>query len=158
MIKLYKKEGDKLLYAESWVDENIATVHTGTAGETGECYEEDCQNAKLYLKAFKEKYEKLGYGAIPDNDMYWITVKWETFSQTPDEAEEERIARVYDELNEAFGWLGLGYADGFDVTEENGRFYICVYALSVDKDLGRETAQNCVPLENGFTVECSKFL
>ena len=157
MIKLYKKTGDKLLYAESWVDESIATVHTGTVGEVGECYEEDCQNAKKYLKAFKESYEKQGYVIIPDNEMYWVTLRWEIASKEPSKEEEECIAAVCDELNEAFGWLGLGYADGFDIAEEKGKYYAEVYALSVDKELGMEAAKNAVSLETAFEIAGSAF-
>ncbi|MBO5560606.1 MAG: hypothetical protein J6A07_03015 [Firmicutes bacterium] len=157
MIKLYKQTADGLLYAESWVDDDFATVHTGVVGDIGECYEEDCENAKRYLKKFKEEYESRGYRVIPDSEMYWICVKWQTESGELDNAEEERLNTAYDSLNEAFGWFGLGYADGFETSEENGGLYITLYALSVDRELGIETARNSTELYTDFTVTAEKF-
>lgn len=157
MIKLHKKDGDLLYYAESWVEDGIATVHTGTAGTVGECYEEDCANAKNYLKAFKAEYEKNGYRVIPDSEMFWICIKWEVAAPELDEAEEERLTAAYDSLNEAFGWFGLGYADGFEVTEEGGKYFVTLYVLSADKELGIETAKNSIELDKEFKVSAEEF-
>lgn len=154
MIKLYKMIENQFNYAECWVDDDIATVHTGIAGTTGECYEEDCFDEKAYLKAFEQKYTRLGYSAIPDEKMYWITVKWQIDSLNLTNEDEQTLNIAYDSLNEAFGWLGIGYVDGFDVgREKDGKFYITLFCLSIDKALGEETARHSVELKNDFVVD-----
>ena len=157
MIKLYKNTNEGLYYAECWVDDDMATVHLGQAGTVGECWEEECGNAKQFLKSFKQKYESEGYAAIPDNKMYWINITWEIASENLTPEDEEKIAAVYDSINEAFGWLGLGYADGFDTGENNGKFYVTLYALSVDKELGISAAGQNAGIDGKFEVKAEKF-
>ena len=158
MIKLYKKEADKLLYAECWVDDSIATVHTGTVGTVGECYEEDCENAKKYLKAFKSEYEEHGYHVLPESEMFWINIKWQAENGELDANEEARLSIAYDSINEAFGWLGLGHADGFETEKADGKLYITLFALSADKELGIETAKSSIELETEFEVSADDFI
>ena len=157
MIKLYKKTDEGLQYAECWVDDDMATVHIGQVGTVGECWEEECGNAKLFLKKFKQQYESEGYAAVPDNKMYWINITWEVPSENLSAEDEEKIAAVYDSVNEAFGWLGLGYADGFDTGENNGKYFVTLYALSVDKELGINAAKENAGLECEFEVTSEKF-
>ncbi len=157
MIKLYKHESNAFYYAECWVENGLATVHTGIVGTVGECFEEDCPNAKSYLKAFKSRYEAQGYRVIPDKEMYWITVCWEIASAEPDKAEEDIITAVYDDINEAFGWLGLGYADGFEVENKNDGYFVKLYALSVDRTLGEEAAKNAVDIDKDFIIDSHAF-
>ncbi len=157
MIKLYKKTDEGLCYAECWVDDDMATVHLGTVGTIGECWEEECGNAKQFLKNFKQKYESDGYAAIPDNKMYWINITWEIPSESLAPEDEENIAAVYDSINEAFGWLGLGYADGFDTGENNGKYYVTLYALSVDRELGIVAAKQNAGIEDKFEVTAENF-
>ena len=157
MIKLYKNTQDGLCYAECWVDDDMATIHIGQAGTVGECWEEECQNAKLFLKNFKQQYEAQGYASIPDNKMYWINITWEIGSENLSPEDEGKIAEVYDSINEAFGWLGLGYADGFDTGENNGKYYVTLYALSVDKELGISAARQNAGIDGEFEVKAEKF-
>ncbi|MBR6401095.1 MAG: hypothetical protein IKS17_07745 [Firmicutes bacterium] len=157
MIKLYKNTDEGLCYAECWVDDDMATVHIGQVGTSGECWEEECANAKLFLKKFKQRYESEGYAAVPDSEMYWINITWQVSGGELTPADEEKIAAVYDNINEAFGWLGLGYADGFDTGENNGRYFVTLYALSVDKALGVTAARENAGIEGEFEVTAEKF-
>ncbi len=157
MIKLYKNTDDGLCYAECWVDDDMATVHLGAVGSMGECWEEECGNAKIFLKKFKAKYEAEGYTSIPDSQMCWIKVSWETENETLSPEDEARIEKAYDSLNEAFGWTGLGYADGFDTNEKDGRYFVTLYALSVDRELGIAVAKNSTELDKKFKVEAEDF-
>ena len=157
MIKLYKNTDEGLCYAECWVDDDMATVHLGPVGTIGECWEEECASAKLFLKKFKQDYESKGYAAIPDSKMYWINISWEIASAELSPEDEEKIAAAYDNINESFGWTGLGYADGFDTAEKDGKFYVTLYALSVDKELGISVARGSAGIEGSFDVTAAKF-
>ena len=157
MIKLYKNTDDGLCYAECWVDDDMATIHLGPVGSIGECWEEECGNAKLFLKKFKAEYEAEGYAAVADEKMYWIKITWAVSAEKLSPEEEETLAQVYDNINEAFGWMGLGYADGFDTGKNGDDHFVTLYALSVDKELGITAAKDAAGLDTKFKVTAEAF-
>lgn len=139
MIKLYKKDGDELLYAESWVWDNEATVHTGIVGQTGDSTREPCLDEEAFLARFAQQYAEQGYTEIPVEDMYWIVAQWPVKTQTGDEADLQKMDAVTDILNEALGWTGLGAVDGFDIGQTlspDRKPALGVYSLVVDEALG----------------------
>jgi hypothetical protein len=56
MLKLYKTEAETIYYAECWVNDGVATVHTGVVGDMGQKKEQPCENEDTFMNDFLHKY------------------------------------------------------------------------------------------------------
>ena len=152
MLKMYKKNGGYIEYAECWVDNGIAVLHTGTVGDEGKTVETpDIGDAEEHERGIGKQYGQKGYAEWPQDQLYWVV------AQIPVESVETgiRLVRpIEDELNNDLGWLGLGHVDGNDIglSTEPGtqKFVINFFTLVVDKDKG------CLAVRRTMQEKCGQ--
>jgi len=146
MLKLYRKNGEGIEYAECWVDGGVAVLHTGAIGDEGRTVETpDVGDAAEYEKGIANQFGRQGYAEWPQDQLYWVV------AQIPAASVEEGIHLVRpieDELNHDLGWLGLGHVDGNDIglSTEPGeeKFVINFFTLVVDREEGCRAIQRTI--------------
>lgn len=141
MPKLYRFDGDKKEYWETWENENGSyTVHWGKLGTTG--------NTKTIkpslLKRAKAKIQKEMDKTISNNfrqidleDHYILLIEFPVDSMGTKEDVEKRH-RLQDRMDETLGWTGLGHCDGGSIG--SGTMEVCNFV--VDFELAKEVIEN----------------
>ncbi len=155
MIKLYKKQNDKLEYCEYWLnnEEGLIYLHRGIVGERGSYVTEPCKNEEKYKKEFIRKYEKQGYEEIPDENMFCIVAQYYFRSELDRSSVETLYNYISGILNEELGWTGLGEVDGYDFgkstnPQEDG-YCLNIYSIVVDDKLAKKLLYKVLPKEYG---------
>ncbi|MDR2410745.1 MAG: hypothetical protein LBE13_21905 [Bacteroidales bacterium] len=113
---MYKKKGDKILYAECWNNNGILFEHLGIIGDKGETIKSKCKNERKAYKSFIKKYMAQGYNEIKHEEMFWIVLQWPMDENCGNLLKLKDI--VVGTLNEELGWRGLGEIDGYDIGEQ----------------------------------------
>ena len=134
MIKLYKKDGDRLLYWETWEDGGKHTMHWGVVGDEGET---QALRSGMFRKADKAVAEEMarhrqeGYAEIDDEDLQSVVVQYrtETWGDLDDLDKRHGLEEL---LNDHLGWTGLGRCDGGSIG--SGTMEVC--CLVVDARIG----------------------
>ena len=130
MRKLYKRDGERLLYWETWDDDGKHIMHWGEAGDEGET---QALRSGLFRDADKSVAEEMarrereGYAEIDEDDQQAVFIQYraETRGDLEDPAKRQAMQ---DLLDEALGWTGLGHCDGGAIGSET----INVCCLVVD--------------------------
>ena len=134
MRKLYKKDGERLLYWETWDDDGKHIMHWGVVGDEGET---QAVRSGLFRDAEKTVAEEMarreqeGYAEIDEEDLLTVTVQYwigSLESAQDIEAHLERRYEIQDLMDNALGWTGLGHCDGGQI----GRGTMEVCCLVVD--------------------------
>jgi hypothetical protein len=134
-MKLYKREGDHLLYWEAWDCEGRATFHSGEIGHRGSTERiapAAGQSVESIIEAGAAVARQRGYEPFGRDGMRHVILSCPT---GPDWTADEvmGVARYLEHLcNESLGWTGLGHCDG----PYYGRGVVGVYSLVVDEELG----------------------
>ncbi|MDJ0946528.1 MAG: hypothetical protein QNJ30_24015 [Kiloniellales bacterium] len=129
MRKLYKKDGEDLLYWETWDDDGKHIMHWGTVGDEGET---QAVRSGLFRDAEKTVAEEMarreqdGYAEIDEEDLQTVIVEyrigtWEREEEV--EAHLERRYEIQDLMDNALGWTGLGHCDGGSIG--SGTMEVC---------------------------------
>ena len=114
MRKLYKRDGERLLYWETWDDDGKFIMHWGVVGDEGET---QTVRSGLFRDAEKTVAEEMarreqeGYAEISDEDLQTVLIQYRTASWGDLEDLEKRQA-IQDLMDNALGWTGLGHCDG----------------------------------------------
>ena len=159
MVKLYRRDTDKILYAECWPDgEEVydhIVVHTGVVGDAGEVEHEafsgTVDDYRAFLMDFRMKYGQLRYDEWPPEDMTWIAIQFpaapvdmnrDGFEAAPEDMALRDLATEL--LNEALGWTGLGAVDGWEIGRTYGdptKFVLNLFCPVVDGSMGLQVVQ-----------------
>ena len=130
MRKLYKRDGERLLYWETWDDDGKHIMHWGEAGDEGET---QALRSGLFRDAEKSVAEEMarrereGYAEIDEDDLQAVFIQYRAETWGDLEDPEKRQA-IQDLLDDALGWTGLGHCDGGTIGSET----INVCCLVVD--------------------------
>lgn len=140
MLKLYKNESNQTLsYAEYWITNETAVIHTGKAGKIGTIEEVPVSDASEFENSFIKKYSAEGYYKIPEQECFWIVVQFPVKSLTGNKRDSWLKDKVCEVLDEELGWKGLGHVDGFDIgltMNPKKQFALNIYCIAVDEVLG----------------------
>ena len=146
MLKLYKKEGDSLLYWEAWVHEGTLTVHSGTVGQVGEERQQPVPPDEDPDMAIAEAAGPLvdaGYDEPDPDAMQTLVVQYTVEGKGTGHDVEKRVA-VEELLTDAFGWTGNGEVEGGELKDQRLR----VYCRVMDPDAGVRTAVEALDSED----------
>ena len=130
MRKLYKRDGERLLYWETWDDDGKHIMHWGEAGDEGET---QALRSGLFRDAEKSVAEEMarrereGYAEIDEEDLQAVFIQYRAETWGDLEDPEKRQA-MQDLMDDALGWTGLGHCDGGSI----GNKTINVCCLVVD--------------------------
>jgi hypothetical protein len=155
MLRLYKTDDEGFFYAECWVDDNIATIHTGAVGDMGESKEISCNNESLFLDEFCQEYQAQGYDRWPDQERYWVVLQWPMKTLHSNAhwcSMRDRASRILDDW---LGWTGLGHVDGFDMGRTSNpkeEFVLNIFCLVVNSDLAIKYIVDTLPTQ----LDCSR--
>jgi hypothetical protein len=134
-VKLYKRDGDRLLYWEAWDCEGRATFHSGEIGHRGSTERIEPaadQSVESVIQTEATETRQRGYEPFDREGMKQVILSCPT---GPDwtSHDEMCVARyLADMCDESLGWTGLGHCDGpFFI-----RGAVGVYSLVVDQELG----------------------
>ena len=125
MIKLYKQDGARLLYWETWDDDGKHVMHWGSVGEEGETQAVRSGMFRDAEKAVAEEMERRrrdGYAEIDDDDLQVVVVQYRT-ETWGSEADLERRHEIENLMDNQLGWTGLGHCDGGSIG--SGSIEIC---------------------------------
>ena len=133
MRKLYKRDGERLLYWETWDDDGKFIMHWGVVGDEGET---QAVRSGLFRDAEKTvaeemaRREQAGYAEIDEDDLQTVLIQYRTATWGDPEDPEKRQA-MQDLLDNALGLTGLGHCDGGTIGSET----INVCCLVVDAQI-----------------------
>ena len=125
MRKLYKKDGERLLYWETWDDDGKHIMHWGVVGDEGET---QAVRSGMFRKADTTVAEEMarreqeGYAEIDDEDLQTVIVQYRT-ETWGDLDDLEKRHGLEDLLNNQLSWVGLGHCDGGDIG--SGTINVC---------------------------------
>ncbi len=133
MRKLYKRDGERLLYWETWDDDGKHIMHWGEAGDEGET---QALRSGLFRDAEKSVAEEMarrereGYAEIDEEELQAVFIQYRAEAWGDLEDPEKRQA-MQDLMDDALGWTGLGHCDGGTIGSET----INICCLVVDAKL-----------------------
>ena len=133
MRKLYKKDGERLLYWETWDDDGKHTMHWGVVGDEGET---QALRSGLFRDAGKTVAEEMarreeeGYAEIDEEDLQTVLVQYRTETWGSEE-DLERRHEIEELMDNQLGWTGLGHCDGGSIG--SGTMEVC--CLVVDAEI-----------------------
>jgi hypothetical protein len=136
LLKLYKRDGDTMLYWEAWDENDDIVVHFGELGQMGETTTiplPEFEPPETAIIRQAEEARAAGFAEIEHEDLFELVVQYPVKDMgTPDDV--EFAAQVEDLLNDVLGWTGLGHCDGHDIGSDT----LNVYAYVVDPNLALE--------------------
>lgn len=163
MIKLYKQDGDRLLYWETWEDGSKHIMHWGAVGDEGETQSIRSgmfRNARKTVAEEMERRRREGYEEFDAYALQTVLIQYRT--ETWGDLEDlDRRHEIEDLMNDRLGWHGLGHCDGGDIG--SGTINVCCLVVDariaaqvmvkVLEEAGQlEGAVIAQELEEGFEV------
>ncbi|NVJ04114.1 hypothetical protein HUW63_02495 [Myxococcus sp. AM001] len=146
VLKLYKKEGNRLRYWEAWVHDGALTVHQGLVGETGEDHQLPLppdDDPDLVIAEAAGPLVDQGYDEPDATAMMTLIVQYTVEGKGTGHDVEKRVA-VEELLTDALGWTGNGEVEGGELQEQQLR----VYCRVMDADAGVRTAVEALDAED----------
>ncbi|MFE0508054.1 WGR domain-containing protein [Peribacillus butanolivorans] len=135
MIKLIKKDDNKLLYWEVWEDKKTLTIHYGSVGDTGETEEMKIslfKKAEKVMETLAEEKLNEGYEHLDEDELTELVVQ-HSYEENQMQEALERRHMVEDLMNECLGWTGNGFSDGGDIG--SGTANVFNYVIDVEEAL-----------------------
>jgi hypothetical protein len=133
LLKLYKRDKDKISYWEAWDEEAELTIHFGDVGDVGETTTVSLAEFEPPDSAIEEHAKDArdaGFSEIDHEDLFELVVQYPLAAAAgPDDI--EKAYRVEELLNECLGWTGNGHCEGNDI----GPGSLNVYCFVVDPKL-----------------------
>jgi len=138
MKKLYKRSGDKIHYAEAWVNDGQCVHHWGVVGDPGQsntiAIDGEANHEEIVERTLRQASAD-GYAELPDNDQFLLVITYETIDEWGSGEDLEKRHLVEKILNETLGWTGNGFCDGGDI----GSGEMSIFSYVVDIDLAIES-------------------
>jgi hypothetical protein len=155
MIKLYKREDNCILYAECWVHKNVATIHLGTVGDTGQSQKIACDDETIFMYTFQRKYAMQSYTQWPEEQNHWVVLQWPMKTLLGSAYNRGMRDKATAILNELLGWRGLGLVDGFDMGRTfnpKEEFALNIFCVVVDSEIAIKCIVDSLPTQ----LNCSR--
>jgi len=146
VLKLYKKEGDRLRYWEAWVHDDAITVHQGLVGETGEDHQLPLppdEDPDMVIAEAAGPLVDQGYDEPDPAEMMTLIVQYAIEGKGTGHDVEKRVA-VEELLTDALGWTGNGEVEGGELREP----WLRVYCRVMDSHAGVRTAVEALDSED----------
>ncbi|WP_141588172.1 MULTISPECIES: hypothetical protein [unclassified Myxococcus] len=146
VLKLYKKEGNRLRYWEAWVHDGALTVHQGLVGETGEDHQLPLppdEDPDMVIAEAAGPLVDQGYDEPEPTAMMTLIVQYAVEGKGTGHDVEKRVA-VEELLTDALGWTGNGEVEGGELQAQQLR----VYCRVMDADAGVRTAVEALDSED----------
>lgn len=129
-MKLYKRDGDKILFWETWdIDDKSGAINQGTVGEVGQYRVIESGLSKGFRKVIQKEVDVFfdnGYQEVDIDDHYTLLIEYLVDGMgTPEDVEKQ--TRLEDRMNEFLGWNGLGHCDGGSIG--SGTMEVCCYVI-----------------------------
>ena len=125
MVKLYKFEGNKVLYWEAWEANGEIILHWGDLGERGKSRSiplKGNESSKQFIAHEANKYRAEGYRKLQEGEEHIVLVQYQVDGWgTPEDLDRRYI--IENLLNEVLGWTGNGNCDGGDIG--SGTMNVC---------------------------------
>jgi len=138
MIKLYKRDGDKVSYWEAWdAGHRSVTVHWGVLGKKGKNKSVRVPKkttAEEFIESESQDARSKGYEEIDFEDHFQIILQFKTEDEWGDSNDLDKRHEIEDMLNECLGWTGNGHCDGGDI----GSGTINTFSFVVDPYLAKD--------------------
>jgi hypothetical protein len=138
MIKLYKRDGNRIHYWEAWKTDDGVVLHWGTLGDRGTTRHVDIphgQSSQQVIERECGEPRSRGFAEIDLDDHSQVIVQYKTRDNWGDSDDLAKRHRVEEILNECLGWSGNGHCDGGDI----GSGTINSYSFVVDPYIARES-------------------
>ena len=139
LLKLYKREGETMLYWEAWDENDDILVHFGELGQMGETTTlplAEFEPPETAIVRHADEARAAGFEEIELDEMYEMIIQY-----TSDrDRDPEFMTKVEDVLNDTLGWTGLGHCDSSDAAEGAINFFCYV----VDPRLSVEPLANAL--------------
>lgn len=135
-FKLYRRDGEQLLFREAWVHDGQVHEHGGTCGVRGELVLHPAAapaEQQLIIERLSAAARKMGFRTIPNSRLVGLTVS-KAITGNGGTDDLARRHRLEDYLNNLTGWLGLGHCDGGSI----GSGSMEAFCLVVDGKLAVE--------------------
>lgn len=136
MIRLFKRDetGRIAAYHEAWIEPHHRRIveHWGYVGEAGETATHRVHIFGSLEKQFAgvlEGARELGFQELPESAYATLIVDF-ALTGEGSVADQDKQEDVSDALTEKLGWLGLGYCENGQVTDD--KIEICCRVLDVD--------------------------
>jgi hypothetical protein len=132
LLKLYKREGDTMLYWEAWDENEEILVHFGQLGQMGETTTiplAEFEPPATAIMRHADDARAAGFSEIETEDLYELIVQYSDASRG-----DAFVSRVEDLLNDVLGWTGLGHCDGSDIADGMINFFCFVVDPKVALD------------------------
>lgn len=137
MLKLYKREAERVRYWEAWDNQDkTVVVHWGVVGDAGDKRSVPTGNGESASHVItRESRQALadGYTEIDTDDHFTVVVQFKT-EGWGDGGDLDKRHEVEDILNECLGWTGNGHCDGGDI----GSGTINAYSFVIDPYLAKD--------------------
>ncbi len=146
LLKLYKKEGDRLRYWEAWVHEGVLTTHWGFVGEVGEQKDVPLppeEDPDFAIADVAGPLIEEGYDEVEPDSLSTLIVQYPIEGKGTGHDVEKRVA-VEELLTDALGWTGNGEVEGGELREGHLR----VYCLVMDEKAGVYTVLEALDSED----------
>ena len=137
MIRLYKfdETGAPVAYHEAWVEPQHRRIveHWGYVGEAGETATHRVHIFGSLEKQFAgvlEGARELGFQELPESAYATLIVEF-ALTGEGSVADQDKQEDVSDALAEKLGWLGLGYCEEGQVTDD--KIDVCCRVLDVER-------------------------
>lgn len=133
MIKLYKQDGGRLLYWETWEDGGKHIMHWGEVGDEGETQSVRSglfRDAEKTVAEEMERRKREGYAEIDDAALQTVLIQYRLETWGAPEDLERRHA-IEDLMNNQLGWTGLGHCDGGDIG--SGTINVCCLVVDAER-------------------------
>lgn len=154
-MKLYTLNAEGLLcYAECWIDNNKAVVHTGNVGTKGVVetinWKKTFGTEDAFETHFRQMFEAENYKEWDESNSHWIAVQFQPIEKI--DLNKRHIGKrnmnfvkmTTNILNEALGWNGLGEVDGYDAGRTGNpkeEYAINLFCVVVDAFKGVEVVK-----------------
>ena len=139
MLKLYKLDGDKPKYWETWNSDGEHTIHWGTLGKEGrtkDINEADTPDWHQRIQKLVDKRIKEGFKTISINKHDSLVVEYE-IDGFGTEKDLDKRHKLQSYLDEILGWTGLGHCDGGSI----GSGTMEAFCYVVDFDLAKKVVE-----------------
>ena len=149
MIKLYKKEKDKIRYAECWPSGDLIIEHTGIVGDPGQIEQYPLADKAAYeefLFSFQMNYGNLRYEEWDPAHGHWIVIQFPVSAMdlehfNPAEEDVELREQVCSLLTEALGWNGAGEVDGWEfgkLFQDPQKYVLNIFCITIDVQIAQK--------------------
>jgi len=117
LLKLYKRDGERIRYWETWDEKRELVIHAGVLGHKGTTRRIPLRRLERVTTAVQREATEAraaGYRELPIEAHAQVVVQYQTpaWGDATDLAKRHKVEHI---LNECLGWTGNGHCDGGDI-------------------------------------------